>query len=106
MEAVLSCVDLEIYLFIYFALLILVGNIAVYRMRKNVTKHVSKQDLENNFLKAFLWEIAIPKIYLTERGMLWRKVSIGCCIGFIVFVICWGYLPKLDWVCAFKTLPA
>jgi hypothetical protein len=101
----MDCVNVETYLFLYFALLIIFGNLAIYLMKKNVVGNYDRESIKPNAVRVLIWEVALPKHYLTNRGRFWRKASIGCCIGFAVFLACWSYFPNADWVCEFQMIP-
>jgi len=101
----LDCINIEDYLLGFFVFLILFGNLAIYRMDKNVTDSFKQNPIKPTLWQAFLWEVAMPKKFLTARGLLWRKASIGCCIGFTIFIFCWLYFQKVEWVCEFQMVP-
>ena len=101
----MNCINIEPYLFIYFAFLIIFGNLAIYLMRKNVSSNYDKESVKPRGLDIVIWEVVLPKRYLTSKGIFWRTVSIWCCAGFGIFLACWFYIPSSSWACNFQMVP-
>ncbi len=74
-------------------------------MGKNTKDSFNKNPIKPTGWQVLTWEIAMPKEFLTTRGMLWRKADITCFVGFIIFVFCWIYFQNVEWACEFQIVP-
>ena len=58
-------------------------------------KKIERMSVWNKLISDYV----IPKSLLSERGKLWRKVSVLAGIGLIVFFLSYVYFNNQDWVC-------
>jgi hypothetical protein len=101
----LDCINLEVILLITSFIVIVLANFTKARMAKNVLNEIKGNLPKPSVIQIILWEIALPKQFLTPRGLSWRKASIACCTLIIVLMILWVYLQRIEGVCSFQLVP-
>lgn len=78
----MECTDIEMPLFISFAILIIAANVASWRMQKNTLESIGKAP----YWKLLLGDVFLGAEFLNQRGLQWRKAS----VILFCFLIAWG----------------
>lgn len=101
----MNCVEIDFYLILAFGGCIFLANFSHWRMKKNLTVKEEKMDHEMTVWQKIISDISFPSNFLTDRGILWKRLSViffaGICISGIAFPV----LNAQDWVCPLKFYP-
>ena len=77
------CTNTEIFIFIGFALALVIANLSSWAMQKSA----AIDGYQGPRWKLWLRDVSLPKEVLTIGGLLWRRVSIASFILLVVFAI-------------------
>ena len=97
----MDCVDLKIPIILFFGISIVAANFASSKMEKGIKSEVKEKLGIIPKWKLMLGDVFLPSDILTEKGILWRKLSI---LFFMCIVLSGASVPffqSQEWVCRF-----
>lgn len=96
-----DCVHILPYVVWGFLAAILLSNLAIWRMQKNLKESEIVQRIPK-------WKLYLAKFadvdtaeYLNERGLRWRQVNVVAFVGVVLFGLGFAFLRTQSWVCEF-----
>ena len=97
----MDCIDLKIPIILVFGISIVAANIAGSKMEKEIKPEAKEKLGMIPKWKLIFGDVFLPSDILTERGILWRKLSI---LFFVCVVLSGAAVPfsqSQEWVCNF-----
>jgi hypothetical protein len=96
-----NCLDILPYAVWGFLAAILLSNLAIWRMQKNLKKSKSVEPVPKWKMYLARFADVEPADFLNERGRRWRRVSVAAFVAVILFGLGFAFLRTQSWVCEF-----
>jgi len=93
----MECTNIEVPLFITFAVLIVSANIASWRMQKNTLEGIDKAP----YWKIMFGDVFLGSEFLNNRGRLWRNASVVTFGLIIAWMAVYFYLFNEPGICPY-----